>query len=275
MFDDNFYSWMARAGKGEKVAVDADSGWTHPDGKPCKAKDKRNCPYFKKRLEIMKTDDFPVPNEVSKVEGVATPGEMETIKRGGNPNEDKFEEVTPNDLATMKPGSTNSKYRNMRNRLVEWVKNNSTGDGTYPLVDVEDAKATEGLEPVFYDDGYMVSFQTTNGEGFNKERKDLTMPDEDYDALCEDLIAEGYEPHVGVFGGIPEISFKVDSKDVAERIMKKYNQVSMWDNAKGASAAKAEANPNLSARKINMLWGRANILNPQYRWKENQVTKTK
>lgn len=80
---------------------------------------------------------------------------------------------------------------------------------------------------------------------------------------------------MGVFGGIPEISFKVDSKDVAERIMKKYNQVSMWDNAKGSRAARAEDEPGMSARKVQQLWSRANIPNPQYNWKENQVTKVK
>ena len=261
---------------GEKVAMDEGTGFKHPDGSPCRAKDIRNCPYFKEEVEKAEAiDDLSKPSEVSKVESIATPSEMESIRRGGNPNEEKFDKVTPDDLDTMREGSTQSKYRNMRNKLVQHVIDTKKGDGTYPLVDVTDEKAAEELKPVYYDDGYMVSFQTTNGEGFNKERKDLSMSDKAYDDLCDDLIAEGYKPHVGVFGGIPEISFKVDSKDVAERIMKKYNQVSMWDNARGASAAKAEANPNLSARKINRLWGRANILNPQYRWKEHQVTKTK
>ena len=102
------------------------------------------------------------------------------------------------------------------------------------------------------------------------------MSDQDYDALCEDLIAEGYKPHVGVFGGIPEISFKVDSKDVAERIMRKYNQVSMWDNAQGAYAALKDKDPTLSKDEKMMLWGLASIPNTgNYNWKENQVTKAK
>jgi hypothetical protein len=257
--------------------MDESVGYKHPDGTPCKAKKQENCPFYKKDMqESVEIDDLKTPSEVSKVEKVATSGEMETIKRGGNPNEEKFEAVNPDDLTTMKPGSTNSKYRNMRNRLVEWVKNNNTGDGTYPLVDVGDAKATERLEPVFYDDGYMVSFQTTNGEGFNKERRDLTMSDEDYDALVDDMIAElDAKPHVGVFGGIPEISFKVASKDMAERVAKKFNQVSYWDNAQGAAAAKAEEEGSMSATKIKRLWARASKANKDYNWKTNQVTKTK
>lgn len=272
IFSDNFYSWLDRQHAAEKVAMDA--AYKHPDGTECKAKKIENCPYYQKTVaKAEEIDDIANPNEVSSVESIATPSEMEEIKRGGLPKGQKFEAVKPSDLSTMADGSTNSRFRKMRNRLVKYVSDNQLGDGTYPLVDVTDEEMAKGLKPKFYDDGYMVSFQTTNGEGFNKKRKDLTMSDEDYDGLCEDLIAEGYGPHVGVFGGIPEISFKVDSKDVAERIMKKYNQVSLWDNAKGARAARAESEPGMSARKIKQLWNRAAIPNLEYRWKENQVTK--
>ena len=276
IYSDNFYSWLDRLNAEEKAAMDEGAGYKHPDGTPCKAKKKENCPFFQKEVkESEEIDDLSSPSEVSKVVSVATSSEMENIKRGGTPENQKFEKVTPEDLDTMQEESTRSKYRNMRNKLVKHVIDTQKGDGTYPLVDVTDEKVAKELEPVYYDDGYMVSFQTTNGEGFNKKRKDLSMSDWDYDDLCEDLIAEGYKPHVGVFGGIPEISFKVDSKDVAERIMKKYNQVSMWDNAKGSRAARAEKEPGMSARKIQQLWARANIPNPQYNWKENQVTKAK
>lgn len=276
-FSDNYYSWLDRQYAAQKSAMDDEpNGYKHPDGTPCKAKKKENCPFYQKeKNEAGKIDDLKTQSEVSKVVASASPSEMEAIKRGGTPNGGKFEQVSPDDLDTMKEGSTNSKYRNMRNRLVQYVINTKKGDGTYPLVDVEDEKAAAELEPVYYDDGYMVSFQTTNGEGFNKKRQELTMSDSEYDELCDDLIAEGYKPHVGVFGGIPEISFKVDSKDVAERIMRKYNQVSMWDNARGSKAAKAEGNQNMSAMKIKQLWKRANIPNLDYDWKTNQVTKTK
>ena len=275
-FSDNFWSWLERQNATEKAAMDEEAGYKHPDGTPCKAKKKENCPFYQKEVkESEEIDDLSSPSEVSKVVSVATSSEMENIKRGGTPENQKFEKVTPEDLDTMQEESTRSKYRNMRNKLVKHVIDTQKGDGTYPLVDVTDEKVAKELEPVYYDDGYMVSFQTTNGEGFNKQRKDLSMSDWDYDDLCEDLIAEGYKPHVGVFGGIPEISFKVDSKDVAERIMKKYNPVSMWDNAKRSRAARAEKEPGMSARKIQQLWSRANIPNPQYNWKENQVTKAK
>ena len=273
--ESNFYRWLNEGNRVSALAID-EALRKHPDGTPCRAKKEENCPFYQKKVsEAEKIDDLAKPSEVSKVERIATPSEMESIKRGGMPEGSKFEAVEPSDLDTMSAGHTKSKYRNMRNNLVSFVLASKKGDGTYPLVDVEDKKAAEELEPVYYDNGYMVSFQTTNGEGFNKGRKDLTMSDEDYDQLCEDLIAEGYKPHVGVFGGIPEISFKVDSKGMAERLMKKYNQVSMWDNARGSRAARAEGEAGMSARKIQALWRRANIPNLQYNWKENQVTKTK
>ena len=276
-FSDNFYSWMDRQNAAEKAAMDESVGYKHPDGTPCKAKKQENCPFYKKDMkESVEIDDLKTPSEVSKVETVATPEEMEAIKRGGNPNEGKFEAVSPSDLTTMQVGSTNSKYRNMRNKLVDWVVRNKKDAGTYPLVDVDNEDEIEDLEPVYYDDGYMVSFQTTNGEGFNSSRVDLTMSDEDYDMLVDDLISElGGKPHVGVFGGIPEISFKVDSKEMAENLARKYNQVSIWDNAQGARAAKAEEEGVLSAAKIKRLWARASKFNKDYKWKTNQVTKKK
>ena len=271
-FSDNFYSWLDRQHHEEKAAMD--EGYKHPDGSPCRAKNIENCPFYKQDMqESEEIDNLPIPDEVSNVEKIATAEEMEVIERGGNPNEEKFTAVVPEDLETMAEGSTQSRYRNMRNNLVKHVIDTKKGDGTYPLVDVTDAKAAEELEPVYYDDGYMVSFQTTNGEGFNKSRKDLTMSDQDYDALCEDLIAEGYKPHVGVFGGIPEISFKVDSKDVAERIMNKYNQVSIWDNAAASYAASKDNDQTLSKVEKDALWGAASLENPFYDWKTNQVVK--
>ena len=274
---DNFWSWLGRRSVEGRVAMDAmPNGYKHPDGTPCKAKDKKNCPFFKGEIaEAGKIDDLTTKSEVSKIIVKASPSEMSTIEHGGNPNEDKFDKVSPDDLATMKLGSTRSKYREMRNALVEYVSREGLGDGTYPLVDVAGKEAMKDFKAKYYDDGYMVSFQTTNGEGYNRQRKDLFQKDEDYDALVEDLIAEGYKPHVGVFGGIPEISFKVDSLEVADLLMKKYNQVSKWDNARGAYAAEQDDNPELTKEDKDALWASANQLNPEYDWKTNQVVKAK
>jgi hypothetical protein len=155
-------------------------------------------------------------------------------------------------------------------------------DGTYPLIDVTDENEKIKLKQIKYSDGYMVSFQTTNGEGFNKVRKDLQLSDEEFDRIAEDLIRDLTEiqgetaiPHVGIFGGIPEISFKVQSIDLAMKLARKYNQVSIWDNAKGAYAEEQDSNPDLSDDEKADFWSAANILNSQYDWKTNQVYKAK
>ena len=277
LYSDNFWSYLFGSNKVDRIAEDSDSnGYKHPDGSLCKAKKRENCPYWREEEKKDEVDDIEVQSEVSKVQNIATPEEMEIIKKGGLPNDVKFEKVAPSDLSTTKVGSTKSKYREMRNREVAYIAESNKEDGTYPLVDVTDKQAAENLEPVTYPTGYMVSFQTTNGEGYNKGRKDLTIPDEEYDEIVEDLAEEtGSKPHIGVFGGIPEISFRCDSKELAKRIMQKYNQVSMWDNARAVRAEKASKDNNLSDEVKRVLWGRCEIFNGKYNWKTNQVTKTK
>ena len=221
-------------------------------------------------------------SEVSKVEEIATPEDMEKIKAGEAPSEDKFEKVLPSDLPTMSVGSTKSKYREMRNREVALAQKHHLENATYELIELEDDEAVKGLEPKYYDEGFMVSFQTTNGEGFNKERRDLQLTDEEYDSIVDDLIRDltdiqGNEakPHIGIYGGISEISFKVDSYEMAMKIAKKYNQISIWDNARGAFAASQDSNPDLTDEEKAQLWAAANLYNEDYDWKTNQVYKAK
>lgn len=61
--------------------MDEGDGYKHPDGKPCKAKKKENCPFYLKEVkESGEIDDLSSPSEVSKVESVATSSEKENIK---------------------------------------------------------------------------------------------------------------------------------------------------------------------------------------------------
>lgn len=273
------------------VAMD-ENGYVHPDGTECEAQNVKNCPYFKKEEKVDESKDdltdggesgksgttggSGLVDEVEKVKSIATSEQMKQIAVGSNPDQDKFTDVTVKDLDTMTAGSTKSKYRDRRNRLVEYVNSKGIGDGTYVLGDVNDEKYTRDLKKEDYDEGYMVSFQTTNGEGFNKARKDLTVSDEQYDKLVEELEKEtGSKSHVGVFGGIPEISFKVATLQKAMELAKRYNQVSIWDNAMGSRAKAEEEKKEISEDEIGALWAAANILNPDYNWTENQVKKAK
>lgn len=49
IYSDNFYSWLDRQNKVSRTVMD--EGYKHPDGKPCKAKNKKNCPFYKEELE--------------------------------------------------------------------------------------------------------------------------------------------------------------------------------------------------------------------------------
>ena len=112
--------------------------------------------------------------------------------------------------------------------------------GSYPL-DNPTKKVTHidaaGKEVDGFADGWQVSFQTTNGEGFNKRAGDGTfMEDEDYDKTVERLIKEtGSKPYLGVFGNIPEISFRCNTMAQAKAIAKEFNQVSIANNKRIAA----------------------------------------
>ena len=48
IYSDNFYSWLDCQHKAEKTVMD--EGYTHPDGKPCRAKSKESCPFYHKDM---------------------------------------------------------------------------------------------------------------------------------------------------------------------------------------------------------------------------------
>ena len=113
-------------------------------------------------------------------------------------------------------------------------------DGTYPLSNPTEKVQHLGKDGKMHDgfaDGWQVSFQTTNGEGFNKKVDNgLMLSDEMYDSIVDELVEKtGSQPYLGVFGDIPEISFRCDSKKQAKEIAEKYNQVSIANNKRIAA----------------------------------------
>jgi len=112
---------------------------------------------------------------------------------------------------TFQDEGTKSKYRMARNKFVRELLGKE--DGTFDL---------ESGNPVSYNDGYQVAFQTTESE-------DGKMSDEEYDKIVEEIVkATGAKPNLGNFE-VPEISFHVATKKQAKELMKKYNQHSIWD----------------------------------------------
>lgn len=270
----NFFSYMF--GKNEAVAMDGGMGYdpqhpkpgkyglSHEDGSPCDAKKPENCPHNKKArlVEEKKQDaDTLVKGEAAKLEKTANEEAMEKIEKGENPELDGIIPVAMSDLPTFK--ETESKYRKLRNEAYRVIMDNNLGDGTYPLDDPSKKvqHKTGGEISDGFARGWQVSFQTTNGEGFNEGNGTTRLTDADYDRITEEMMKEtGSKPYVGVFGGIPEISFVAKTKDQALRLAKKYNQVSIANNRR------------IAADKWDELTFPAN---PDYNWKENQIFKAK
>lgn len=231
--------------------------------KHCKAKP-GNCP-FERRLD-----------EVDLVDRNATSAEHEAIERGIDPESPNVEPVPPSAIKTL--GKTESQFRNLRNEAFDLLaKMQAEGktdlDGTYPLPIGHPPKkvqhrTADGKMADGFADGFQVSFQTTNGEGFNPARefgedgKPLFMSDADYDETVDRLMREtGSKAYVGIFGGIPEVSFRCETLKQAMDIAKKYNQVSIANNA--YIAAGKFDDPETFPR------------NENYQWKDNQVFRMK
>lgn len=117
---------------------------------------------------------------------------------------------------TFQSGGTKSKYRLMRNRhIADMIEKD---DGTFDL---------ETGEPVSYETGYQLAFQTTDSE---KPGKPTFLTDEEYDAKVDELARQtGSKPHLGNFD-VPEISFRSEDLEQAKDLaFKKYNQHSIWN----------------------------------------------
>lgn len=235
-------------------------GHFDPATMTCKLRDEM------KRLD---EEDIKDPNAVEKVLEKADQEEMYKLEQGDDPESGNFTGVEIGDLATFTPGSTSSKYRQMRNAVfTDITRRQASGeeglDGSYsfgPPPHKVTHTGEDGEQHDGYADGFQVSFQTTNGEGFNKEREDLQMSDEEYDRTVDELASlTGSEPVVGIFGGIPEISFRCDTLEQAMELAKKYNQVSIADNARICAD----------------IWDAMTFpKNPMYDWTRNQTYKTK
>jgi hypothetical protein len=134
---------------------------------------------------------------------------------GASGSSEQKEESNPK---TTHEGKTESKYRNMRNSLAGKI---GKEDGTFDL---------ETGEPVSFDNGYQVSFQTSNSEEIGS---DGFMGDKDYDSAVDDLSKRlGSKPYLGKFGE-PEISFHCNDYDTCMKMATKYNQHSIFDWSKG------------------------------------------
>lgn len=103
---------------------------------------------------------------------------------------------------------TQKQHKNAVDRL----SGNDYSDGTYSI---------SSMKPVEHDKGYQVTFCQI-GDNYSVE--------EYADKVNEFIDAsDDGECYAGKFEGTPEISFHLSSREEAERLARKYNQISIWD----------------------------------------------
>ena len=109
-------------------------------------------------------------------------------------------------------------------------------DGTY---DFETGK------PKDYPDGYSVSFHQNEPDANGNWKSDYgRYTEEDYDKNVAEMVSEsGGELNIGYFSGTPEVSVWVKGIKEAKKLMKKYNQHSIWDWKAGDIILNPNYNP--------------------------------
>ena len=96
--------------------------------------------------------------------------------------------------------------------VISKLSGDEYSDGTYNI---------NTLTQVEYDDGYQVTFCQIGDNYTPQEYEALVRR---FTGLSSDGIVSA-----GKFGGEPEISFHVASREVAEQLAHEFNQVSIWD----------------------------------------------
>ena len=134
----------------------------------------------------------------------ATPGDAwEALKGEGITSENAYSK-----LSSRADKTTKNKHAS----VIQKLNTPDYEDGTYD---------TETLEPIEYPDGFQVTFCQI-GDDYS---------DDDYsDKVNEFLgVSSDKKTLAGKFEGTPEISFHVKDRETAEKLAKKYNQISIWD----------------------------------------------
>lgn len=168
--------------------------------KNVKIKEKMHKLYEKHRIETSKSEKARIKEQMAEIgKGYEKPKGIEGLTRGGTEVTDTFEGVI-------------DRVKSFGNRE----------KGTY------DYKTGEKKE---FDKGYSVSFHQNEPDKNGKWKSHLgRYKPEEYDRLTKDL-AQKYkaEVNVGLYEDEPEISFHVDNFKDAYKLMREFNQVSVWD----------------------------------------------
>lgn len=109
-------------------------------------------------------------------------------------------------------GMASASTKSFHDSQVQKLGGSNYGEGTYDL---------DTLSPVEYDRGYQVTFSQIGDNYSNREYADRVN---EFLAVSSDG-----KTLAGKFEGTPEISFHCNDRTTAERLARKYNQISIWD----------------------------------------------
>ncbi len=90
-------------------------------------------------------------------------------------------------------------------------------------------------EVVHLTSGYMVSFHCNEADGDGHYKSHFgRYTEEEYDNLANSFAEENdADTYIGTYDEEPEVSFHIKNLDQARKLMIKYNQDAIWDNAAG------------------------------------------
>lgn len=252
IYSDNFYSWLDRQFAAEKAAMDRKpNGYTHPDGKPCRAKSPETCPFYKldkseaEDIDNLESKTPSYDRKIAELKELFESGELMKIPTLANTTFDELKTAMEDfleDLEDYELKEHEVKWHDTQKRRDEIYEQNK--DHEYDTINSETGEVRNDCK------GFGVTFHTTLSD------KDLT-PSE-YDAKVTELVELGEADtwNVGIFQGKGEISIDCKNPKRALAMMLHWNQNSIYNYPSGKTIYNLtydeKENPGLDRSKVRV-----------------------
>ena len=225
IYNDNFYSWLDRQFSSCKKCEDEGlNGYTHPDGKPCRAKSPESCPFYKlDKSEAEKIDelDSKTPSydrKIKELKDLFESGDLKKIPALKNTSFETLKNALDSFLEELEEYESSEKkvkYHNTQKTRDDIYEKNK--DKEYATINSQTGEVRKDCS------GFGVTFHTT--------LSDRDMTPEQYDKKVTELVDIGKADtwNVGIFQSGAEIS--IDCKDGARALamMLYWNQNSIYN----------------------------------------------
>lgn len=252
IYSDNFYSWMNRQFSSEKDVYDEGfGGYKHPDGKPCRAKDPKNCPFYKldnseaEKIDELDSKTSSYDRKIKELKDLFESGELYKIPQLANTTFDELKNAMDDfleDLEDYESQEHKVKWHDTQKRRDEIYEQNK--DHEYDTINSETGEVRNDCK------GFGVTFHTTLSD------KDLTHSE--YDAKVTELVELGDADtwNVGIFQGKGEISIDCKNPKRALAMMLHWNQNSIYNYTSGKTIYNLtydeKENPGLDRSKVRV-----------------------